>query len=77
MEQEQNSRGLSWPIASASILITGWPLMKRRLVSTTVSLTTVLIVYLPCSTVRHRKFAQAVIINSGIGGASLLQGVGA
>ena len=34
MEQEQKSRGPSWPIASASILITGWPLMKRRLVST-------------------------------------------
>lgn len=67
----------SSPTASTSILITGWPLMKRRLISIKVPLTTVLILYLPCSTVRHRKLAQAVIINSGIRGASLLQRVGA
>lgn len=33
------------------------------------------ILYLPCSTVGHRKLAQAVIIHSGVRGTSLLQGV--
>lgn len=51
--------------------------MKRRLDFIKAPLARVLTLYLPCSTVGHRKLAQAVIINSGIWGASLLQGVGA
>ena len=51
--------------------------MKRRLVSIKAPLATAFILYLPCSTVGHRKLAQAVIIHSGIWGTSLLQGVGA
>lgn len=68
-------RGLPPGPQLASILI--MPLMRRRLRSIKAPLAKVLILYLPCSTVGHRKLAQAVIINSGIWGASLLQGVSA
>ena len=77
MVQEQNSRdpppGPQRPLLFG--LLCG--LWGRRMVSIKAPLTTVLFLYLPCSTVCHRKFAQAVIINSGIWGTSLLHGVSA
>lgn len=65
------------PTASAPTLVPGQPLRTRELVFIKVPLARLLILYLPCSTVGHRKLAQAVIIDAGIWGTSLLQGVGA
>jgi hypothetical protein len=51
--------------------------MKKRLVSSKAPPDMGIISYLPSSTIGHRKLAQAVIINTGIWGPSLLQWVSA